>query len=96
MVVSMGLSTRNGKLMIALAGRNDMALKIAQQGDEKLIVIGADGSKIHFVRVHLNGTLDTSFGDNGVVVTTLGGRYLVSAAAIQPDENGSSWVPTST
>jgi uncharacterized delta-60 repeat protein len=64
-----------GKVMVDVFGRNDQAMTVAVQHDGKIIVGGHamthDGSRNWngvLVRLNADGSLDTSFGDNGVVV----------------------------
>jgi uncharacterized delta-60 repeat protein len=50
---------------------------VAQQADGKLLVAGstattANGTDFAIVRYHENGAVDTTFGTNGVVVTSIG------------------------
>ncbi|MEM0517405.1 T9SS type A sorting domain-containing protein [Aequorivita flava] len=62
----------NGTVQTDIAGDTDMAISIAQQTDEKLLVAGQfkiQGQAFPSIaRYNLNGTLDTSFGTNGVTV----------------------------
>lgn len=57
---------------------------IAVQPDNKILVLRADSNLI-VVRYNPNGTRDSSFNRNGVVVTDFGGIENASAIAIQTD-----------
>ena len=43
------------------------------QSDNKIVAVGSDGDSIAIVRYLENGTLDTSFGENGVIKTQIEG-----------------------
>ncbi|VAX30947.1 hypothetical protein MNBD_NITROSPIRAE01-42 [hydrothermal vent metagenome] len=78
----------NGTVTTAFGGI-DTIKAMALQSDGKRVVGGAslDGTKTDFAlaRYHVNGTLDTSFGQNGVVTTSFGGSAGINALAIQAD-----------
>jgi uncharacterized delta-60 repeat protein len=65
-----------GQVMINL-GTLDQARSVMELPDGKIIIIGGDNKSynpnIAIVRLNQNGTFDTSFGNNGVVSTDLGG-----------------------
>lgn len=60
-------------------GSEDVAQAVIQQPDGKLVVAGsgrpggAQGSNFALARFHVNGTLDATFGNGGVVHLDLGG-----------------------
>jgi len=63
---------------------------IAVQADGKIVLAGScnDGSKLDFAvaRYTANGSLDTTFGTNGVVATSVGSTSdIANSVAIQPD-----------
>ncbi len=60
---------------------------VAVQADGKIVVAGRDlfTSIIFLARYHANGSLDNSFGNGGIVTTSVGNRNLASAIAIQAD-----------
>ncbi len=69
-------------------GTNDRASSIALQADGKIVVGGSfdDGSSdFAVVRYNANGTPDTSFSGDGLVVRTVGGQDFCQAVAIQAD-----------
>jgi uncharacterized delta-60 repeat protein len=75
---------------IADLGGSETAVSLAQQADGKLVVAGTTtaGSvpeNLALARFSAEGTLDTSFGSLGRVITDLNARDFVSATTIQPD-----------
>ncbi len=74
-----------------VAGRGDGANAVAVQPDGKIVAAGfAQTSPIDFdfalVRYNRDGTLDHSFGGDGIVTTELGDEHeAANAVAIQPD-----------
>jgi uncharacterized delta-60 repeat protein len=80
-----------GKVLTPIgSGTQDEAYAVAVQADGKIVVAGftVSGGTDDFavVRYQLNGTLDTSFGTGGKVITPVGsGDDLASAVIIQPD-----------
>jgi uncharacterized delta-60 repeat protein len=80
------------------AGRNDIARAVALDRNGRIVVVGETGGAfkdIAVVRYNPDGTLDTSFGDGGGVVTDLGGNDGANAVAVQLDGRivvgGSGW-----
>jgi uncharacterized delta-60 repeat protein len=67
----------------------DEARAVAVQPDGKIVVAGsastAAGRDMALVRYNPNGTLDTSFGNGGRVVTPVGGYGEATALVLQPD-----------
>jgi uncharacterized delta-60 repeat protein len=67
------------------------ASKVAVQPDGKIIVVGhgslaGTGTGFAVVRYNPNGSLDTSFGESGKVITSFSGGYAnPSAVMLQPD-----------
>ena len=93
---------KNGKLVVAGAGTsNDEAKSIVIDRNGKIVVVGAkttdtyieDGdylnprSKFALTRYNVDGSLDTSFGADGKVVTEFGSRNDV-AISVTIDGNG--------
>lgn len=71
-------------------GRDERADAFAITSDGKIVVVGTTGSGAQkdfaLARYHTDGSLDTSFGDNGRVITDFDGRDdRAFALAIQPD-----------
>jgi uncharacterized delta-60 repeat protein len=81
-----------GIVITPVSNFNDGAYSIAIQADGKIVVAGysgdgGGGSRFAVVRYNPNGTLDTSFGATGIVITpTPAGRYgFGNSVAIQSD-----------
>jgi large repetitive protein len=78
-----------GKLTTPIGSGNDLGYSVAIQADGKIVVAGkATGSNDDFAltRYNSNGTIDTSFGNAGKIITSIGssgdeGQSVV----IQPD-----------
>ena len=80
-----------GKMRVALGGRDDNGNAMARQSDGKLIVAGQSFTETNaggitscfsLVRYNANGTVDTSFGSNGKVLTLAGGAHGSGAKAV--------------
>lgn len=67
-----------GKLTVAFGTNEDVAHAVAIQNDGKILVAGHSftGSykDIAIARINVNGTLDSTFGTNGKVITDLAGN----------------------
>jgi uncharacterized delta-60 repeat protein len=78
-----------GKVVTPISSGNDFANSVAIQSDGKIVVAGysANGANGNFavVRYNTDGTLDTSFGGTGKVVTAVGSSSSASSVAIQAD-----------
>jgi uncharacterized delta-60 repeat protein len=82
-----------GKATVDFTTGDDVAYDVLVQPDNKIVAVGttaASSSPKHFAltRFTTNGSLDTSFGDNGRVITVFNASSAVEgafAAAIQPD-----------
>ncbi len=78
----------DGKVITDLGGSNG-ARSVAIQSDGKIIVAGyrTDGSYSDFalLRYDANGSLDTTFNGNGIVIKDLGGSDHAMSVAIQND-----------
>ncbi len=78
-----GIATTN------LGGRSDFSFAVALQPDGKFVVVGRTDvgatDDIAVARYNPNGTLDSSFGTGGVVVSDLGSDDEAYAVALQPD-----------
>lgn len=76
-----GPSGANG-VVVTDAGGTDFANAVAVQADDGIVVVGhanvdfnADASDISLVRYISDGTLDTTFGNGGIVTTDLNGKF---------------------
>jgi uncharacterized delta-60 repeat protein len=75
-----------GKVMSDFRGSIDEVHGIAQQADGKLIVAGASYPDAIVARYNLDGTLDSSFGTGGRVITHLADKTLIPVSMqLQPD-----------
>ena len=80
-----------GVVTTDIGSSNNFANAVAVQLDDKIVVAGhafvdfaADTSDIAVIRYNANGTLDSSFGAGGIVVTNLGGFDNAFSVALQP------------
>ena len=81
-----------GKAQIPFNGNESFVQSMAVQTDGKIVLGGYTvlGAKdFALARVNSNGTLDTSFGTNGKVITTLNTSYsdLITDLVIEPNGN---------
>ncbi len=60
----------NGKILTDFGGDDDVAKGVIQQFDGKLLVSGTSGGNAALVRYNTDGTLDTSFGVGGKLITS--------------------------
>jgi uncharacterized delta-60 repeat protein len=80
-----------GKVLTAVgSGPASEAYAVAVQTDGKIVAAGFCTdveTNLYFAlaRYDTNGTLDSTFGNGGTVVTDLGGDSVINAVAIQPD-----------
>jgi uncharacterized delta-60 repeat protein len=79
-----------GKVITPVGSYGDGASAVAIQTDEKIIAAGRSSNGSNFdillVRYNTNGTLDTTFGIGGKVITPVGDSWdEASAVAIQTD-----------
>ena len=72
--------------------QEDHVNSVAIQGDGKIVAAGDSfnemGTRFALARYNVNGTLDNSFGSNGLVTTTIGTSHphdVVNSVAIQSD-----------
>lgn len=82
----------NGIVTTSIGSGNDYGNCILLQSDNKILVAGStssviDGSKSSFalVRYDFNGSLDNTFGSNGIVATALDTTSSFGAVAMQHD-----------
>ncbi len=70
----------------------DEATVVLEAGDDKIVVVGFVLNPLNgtfdfaLARYHADGTLDTSFGTEGKVITDFGGTNDVASAAVVDDE----------
>ena len=79
-----------GKVIISIGSGDECIYDVAVQSDGKLVAAGysSNGSNLDFalVRYNTNGTLDSSFGAGGKVITPVGSSDEIACAlAIQSD-----------
>jgi len=80
-----------GKVSTDIDGGSDQAFAVALQGDGKIVVAGSHdlspkGKSFAVVRYNADGSLDTTFGSGGKVVTSFGSQSDTAyAVVVQPD-----------
>lgn len=81
-----------GKVIVDYAKGRDIARAVAVQADGRIVVAGGtvvpgDDERFGLLRLHANGTLDTSFGTGGKLTTAFTGSAndRANALLIQPD-----------
>src|SRR5262245_10810056 len=79
-----------GRVTTTIGGNSDFARGVVVQPDGKIIAagpaLGDTGSDFGLTRYNTDGTLDTSFGINGIVTTDFGGAFEGAwSVALQPD-----------
>jgi uncharacterized delta-60 repeat protein len=76
----------DGKAVTGIGATSDTAYAVALQADGKVVVAGRSGNyDIALARYELDGTLDVSFDDDGILTTSIGNSDGASAVALQPD-----------
>jgi len=83
----------NGKVITDLGGNktDDFLSKIALQNDAKIVAVGTttvsatEGNDFALVRYNSNGTLDSTFGNGGIVINDISFWDKWTNLAIQPD-----------
>ena len=80
-----------GKVITTFSSGSGYATDVAIQSDGKIVAVGASGNgsslnNFTVVRYNTDGSLDSTFGSGGKVITTISGNSdSASAVAIQPD-----------
>ena len=77
----------DGKITTNL-GSTDIAYSIALQDDGKILVAGVSSSNFAVVRYDSNGSLDTSFGSAGKVITDIGTNTTDTAYSVSVQADG--------
>lgn len=82
---------KDGKVITAIGPNLNEARALAIQADGKILAVGTteNSPKDDFavVRYNNNGSLDSTFGNDGIATTALGSSYdEATAVALQPDE----------
>jgi competence ComEA-like helix-hairpin-helix protein len=77
----------NGHVITDLVGFYGIGLDIALQPDGKILVSGFGGEVINIAlaRYHSDGSLDTEFGTNGIVLTHISGEDYGRTVSVQSD-----------
>lgn len=82
-------SDEGGLILDHLAGENHIPKDIAIQTDGKIIIAGTteiDGTRdIFLTRLNTNGSRDTFFGKNGVIIENINGTDDVASVKVLPD-----------
>jgi uncharacterized delta-60 repeat protein len=79
-----------GMVITQAVGPSPESKRILLQPDGKILVFGSFGEKVKdfdqfLVRLNQNGTLDKSFGRQGVIQDNRGGTEIAAGAVLQPD-----------
>lgn len=76
----------NGLSIAAVTGNYSSGEAIAEQPDGKIVVGGATPGYALLARFHTDGTLDSGFGENGLVLTDVdASNDFISSVAVQPN-----------
>jgi uncharacterized delta-60 repeat protein len=75
----------DGKLTMSIGGSADYARALVVQADGKLVAAGETSDRFALVRYGPDGTLDPSFGEDGIVITPLGLDSVAYALILQDD-----------
>jgi uncharacterized delta-60 repeat protein len=74
-----------GGTIVTDLGGDDSAVAVVVQPDNRIVAAGQRGPDLALARYLVNGTLDSSFDRDGVVVTDLGGEERAIALLLRPD-----------
>lgn len=78
-----------GMILCDLGSTEDFAFDVAIQSDDKILVVGSSGEftdrDFALVRLNADGTYDQSFGDNGIVKTSILFDDELYSVALQTD-----------
>lgn len=76
----------DGKVVTDIRGQDNYGYALALQPDGKIVMAGTTGlNDFALVRYNSNGSLDSTFDGDGIVVTDFGGIDVAKAVAIQAD-----------
>ncbi len=75
----------NGLVVADIANSPDIGRAVALQPDGRILVAGRSNLTFSLARFETDGSLDTSFGSNGRVVTSINNGDTAYALAVQPD-----------
>jgi uncharacterized delta-60 repeat protein len=73
-----------GEVTTDFGDSQDIAHGVAVQGDGKIVTAGSAGADFGLARYNQDGSLDTSFGNGGLVATPLAGAAQGNAVALDP------------
>jgi uncharacterized delta-60 repeat protein len=76
----------NGKIALSLGTGSDYGWNICIQDDGKILVGGSSQGDFALIRLENNGSMDLSFGQDGIVKTEVGTAATMTSLIIQPDE----------
>ena len=80
----------NGKVLVPIGTAQDIAYDMVIQSDNKIVIAGLalvnSTTDFAVVRLNANGSLDTSFGSNGIITTPVSdGEDVIRSIKLQPD-----------
>jgi uncharacterized delta-60 repeat protein len=79
-------STFDGDGYVTMAiGTGASAQGVALQADGKIVIAGSGSADFAVVRYNSDGSLDTTFGTDGIATTDLGNQEVGKSIAVQPD-----------
>ncbi len=76
----------NNGVVSTPTGLGDEAYSLVLQSNGQIIVGGSSGNNFGLVRYNADGSVDTSFGNNGIVIQPIGSYAQINGIALQ--ENG--------
>ncbi len=75
----------DGKQITDFNATNDKAVALSLQTDGKIVVAGSSGNSFGIARYNTNGTLDNTFGADGLDTTNAGPNDFITSIVIQLD-----------
>lgn len=75
----------DGQITTGVGMSADSISAVVRQPDGKLVAAGRSGNEAGIARYNVDGSLDESFGDSGVTVTSIGSMVEIAAIALQDD-----------